>query len=302
METGHVVRFASQKHPFLLEAMPCLDLDCSCSIISLKFSELVPPVSAPCERLTFTLRVCLRTWWEQDPPPRSLEVETLVHEFLARFPRGRIQELAEEFERTRAVERRIKLLSLSGARDELVTYSSVLDERGGVREGITDWAYFFMFEGREFLVEDHYCANPECDCQLVHLEFWERVHEVYPKRCLRIRQQIMATFTLAGELQEIRFSEDSPSTTEHLLRAWLRRCSSHFQECRRRNEIIRTVGSRSFPASKPQPIVTSDKPSRPGKPAIQKSAPQPVRRNDPCPCGSGLKFKRCCARRTAVVD
>ncbi|MFN2110965.1 MAG: SEC-C metal-binding domain-containing protein [Anaerolineae bacterium] len=22
-----------------------------------------------------------------------------------------------------------------------------------------------------------------------------------------------------------------------------------------------------------------------------------MRRNDPCPCGSGRKFKRCCARR-----
>jgi len=26
-------------------------------------------------------------------------------------------------------------------------------------------------------------------------------------------------------------------------------------------------------------------------------APQPVGRNDPCPCGSGKKYKRCCGRR-----
>lgn len=303
METGHVVRFASQQHPFLVEAIPCLDLDCSCSIITLTLSELVPPVSAPRDRLTFTLRVCLSTWHEHHPPPRSLEVESLAREFLARFPRGRIQELAEDFERTRASKRRLKSLLLSGSRDELVTYSNVLDERGGVREGITDQAYFFMFEGREFLVEDHYCANSECDCRQVHLEFWERVQEVYPKRGIQIRQRIMATFTLGGKLQEIRFSEESASTTEHLLLAWLRRCSDHFHECRRRYEIIKAIGARSFPPSpKPQAVMVSDQDTRQGKRTSLKGSKQPVRRNDPCPCGSGLKFKRCCGPRAAVAD
>ena len=92
-------------------------------------------------------------------------MESLVREFLARFPAERIQELAEEFERARQSEQRLKSLSLSGSRDELVTYSDVIDERGGVREGVTEHSFFFVFEGREFLVEDHYCANPECDCR-----------------------------------------------------------------------------------------------------------------------------------------
>ena len=154
METGHVVRFASQEHPFLVEPTPCLDLDCSCSIVTLKLVEVVPPGSAPRESLSFTLRVCLKTWTEQDPSPRSLEVESLVHEFLARFPRQRIAELAGAFERARSIERRLKSLSLSGRRDELVSYSSVIDEAGGVREGVTEHCIFFVFEGREFLVED----------------------------------------------------------------------------------------------------------------------------------------------------
>jgi len=210
METGHLVRFASQKHPFLVEATPCLDLDGSCSIVTLKLLEVVPPGSAPRDRLTFTLRVCLRTWLEHDPPPRSLEVELRVREFLARFPSERIEELADEFEQARAVERRLKSLSLPGARDELVTYSSVIDEEGGVREGVTEYCFFFVFEGREFLVEDHYGANPECGCQQVHLEFWERAHDFHPKHRINIQQRLMAPFTLTGELTETRFSEECP--------------------------------------------------------------------------------------------
>ena len=58
----------------------------------------------------------------------------------------------------------------------------------------------------------------------------------------------MATFTLAGELRETRFSQESASTTKHLLQAWVRRCSEHFGEYRRRYELIKAVGVRSFPA------------------------------------------------------
>ena len=319
MDVGHVVRFASQKYPFLIEAAPCLDLACRCSIATLTLSELVPPGSSPDERLTFTLRVCLKTWTERDPPPRSLEVESLAGEFLARFPADRIRELGAAFQRAREIEQRLDSLSLSGSRDELVTYSHVLDERGGVREGVDEHSFFFVFEGREFLVEDHYCANPECDCQEVHLEFWERVHELYPQRGITIRQQLMATFTLPGKLREmlpgklreIRFSQESDSTTKHLLLAWLRRCSGYFRECLRRYEVIKAVGARSFPTplqSTPPPSVQPpelriDRPAS-GSPRQAAEAPSRPRvgRNDPCPCGSGLKFKRCCLRRSAVAD
>jgi len=303
METGHLVRFASQKHPFLVEATPCLDLDCSCSLVTLKLLEVVPPGSAPRDRLTFTMRVCLRTWVEHDPPPRSLEVELLAREFLARFPSERIEELADEFEQARAIERRLKSLSLPGARDELVTYSSLIDEEGGVREDVTEYSFFFVFEGREFLVEDHYCANPECDCQQVHLEFWERVHQFRPKHRIDIRQRLMATFSLTGELTETRFSEESASTTEYLLQAWIRRCRAYFHAYRRRHERIKAVGNRSFPPTpKPDPRVVIDKETRPDKLALRVDSKPQIRRNDPCPCGSGLKFKRCCARRAAIMD
>ena len=303
METGHVVSLCLRKISLLVEATPCLDLDCPCSIVTLHLVEVVPPASAPCDRLTFTLRVCLISWVEQDPPPRSLEVEQLACEFLARFPRQRIQELADAFAQARAIKLRLKSLSLPGARDELVTYSNVVDEQGGVREGVTEYCFFFVFEGREFLVEDHYCANPECDCQNVHLEFWERVHRFSPKHRIDLRQQLMARFTLTGELTETRFSQESASTTKYMLQAWLRRCRVSFHEYRRRYEQIKAVGKRSFPPlPKPSAGVVIDKQSRLAERTLRVDSKPQVRRNDPCPCGSGLKFKRCCERRANTTD
>jgi hypothetical protein len=52
------------------------------------------------------------------------------------------------------------------------------------------------------------------------------------------------------------------------------------------------------PAPAPQPVAQSSKETAP---IVHNSAQQPIRRespkvgrNEPCPCGSGLKFKRCC--------
>ncbi len=303
METGHIVYFASQKSPFLVEAEPCLDLGCSCRNMTLTLSELILPGSPRRDSLRFTIRVSLRTWREQDAPPRSLEVETLVGEFLARFPDERIDELVQQFETARARKKRQASLVLTGPRTELVSYSSVLDSRGSVREGVTQHCFFFVFEGREFLVEDQYCANPDCDCQQVHLEFWERVHQFYPKHKITIKQLLRASYALDGTMKEIPFSDESESTTKYLLRAWEHRGGCHFPEFRRRYTLIKTIGSRSFTSPpEPQPPsspvkTTATPPRRIDQRHAAATTKQRVRRNDPCPCGSGLKYKRCCATR-----
>ncbi len=42
------------------------------------------------------------------------------------------------------------------------------------------------------------------------------------------------------------------------------------------------------------PVVSSDDPPLPDVPVEQAKAGQSTGRNDPCPCGSGKKFKKCC--------
>lgn len=302
MDVGHLVRFASQQHPYLVEPQPCLDLSCDCTMMELTLREWNPSAVSPKEQLAFTLRVCLKTWAEHDPPPRSLEVETLAREFLARFPDQRIRELCDLFERERATQRRLQSLCLTGSPDELMSYPEVLREEGGMRHGVSDDCQFFVFEGREFLIEDHYCANPACDCQQVHLEFWERVHEFLPQHRIQIVQRLMVTVSLEGKLNEIRYREESSSTTKYLVLAWQRRGSLPLVEFRRRYEVMKTIGRRSFPQSTARPKserIRVDGEHVPQRASSPEATPR-VGRNDPCPCGSGLKFKRCCARRPAA--
>ena len=117
-----------------------------------------------------------------------------------------------------------------------------------------------------------------------------------------INQLLRVNYALDGSRNKIDFSNDSASTTEYLLQAWEHRGDCHFSEFRRRYDLIKSIGSRSFSSlaessSSPQvqPVVTP--PTRIDPPQkITASIPR-VRRNDPCPCGSGRKYKRCCATR-----
>jgi uncharacterized protein YecA (UPF0149 family) len=45
------------------------------------------------------------------------------------------------------------------------------------------------------------------------------------------------------------------------------------------------------------PIVSPDDPPLPDAPVEQAKAARTTGRNDPCPCGSGKKFKKCCGAK-----
>lgn len=44
------------------------------------------------------------------------------------------------------------------------------------------------------------------------------------------------------------------------------------------------------------PVVSPDDPPLPDAPVEQAHSERPVGRNDPCPCGSGKKYKKCCGK------
>jgi SWIM/SEC-C metal-binding protein len=67
---------------------------------------------------------------------------------------------------------------------------------------------------------------------------------------------------------------------------------------RRLNEIAAICGNNGIhfvielAPDKPEDVSDMDRALRPPEPVV--AAPK-VGRNDPCPCGSGKKFKKCCA-------
>jgi hypothetical protein len=295
MKIGKIVWLSTHQNPFVISPSHCLDLDCPCTDVWLQMTEVNldgHPLASP---LSFEVQACLRTWIEREPPRRSPEIDALVREFLVEFPPEWVDELIEIRRGQRAAQRRFAEYKFESPRSELVCYSDIVSPDGGLASGGRHYGFFFAHAGRNYLVEDHYCPTPECDCQKVHFEFWERSELEKPRR-IDVRQLLMASFTLDGELVEVHFcAEDSPAM-DVLLEAWRSRAVELREELAKRYEQVKGIGQRSFP-QQPQmrrETVTSSA-SIDKKPIVDAAISRRVGRNDACPCGSGRKFKRCCA-------
>jgi len=299
MELGNMVWFSGHAHPFAVRERHCLDLGCTCTDVWLTFTEVDLSGGRLDPPLTFEIQVDLRRGVERRHRKRPASIDALVREFLVRFLDTGWQQMIDRRHEQRQAKLRLETYkaepSLKGA---VLAYSEVVYKDGGVTKNAQQFGFFFNQDGRDYLIEDHYCVNPTCDCRTVHLEFWERTEERGRSRRVNIEQLLMATFTLEGEFQRIEFSRDDAHTAEKIARAWRERCGYQLVEMRQRYDQIKAIGRRSFPhdAAPPRPhIAVQDRP-RP-VPVVAPPVATAVGRNDLCLCGSGKKFKRCCGRR-----
>jgi hypothetical protein len=143
----------------------------------------------------------------------------------------------------------------------------------------------YVIDGAVTLVLDHYCINPTCTCQEV------RVALLAPGRSQGWKQ-----------FGDILFHLDSPGATRlnpftqvHAplvgsVRAALEErydVMEHFSHRRDHlKEVGRLVISRTSAARAPSAVSSRATPTP--------STPAKAGRNDPCPCGSGRKYKKCC--------
>jgi hypothetical protein len=125
--------------------------------------------------------------------------------------------------------------------------------------------------GRYGLVES-YCPDPDCDCQRVMLNV---VEEERP-----LNRQCRYAGDLMRLVQELVLSDP----------AYVARLKRHYAL------VKRAAADPGHPAYQElQAAIEKEE----GEPPVRIPGPEPQRvgRNDPCPCGSGKKFKRCCGRR-----
>jgi len=286
MELGNLIWFSCREHPFAVRERHCLDLECSCTDVGLTLTEVDLEGKSLPEPLHFEIRVNLKNGREYRPPRRPPEIQALVREFLVRFPVTRFDEMIDRRRQQREGLRRLEEYTVdAAAKGELLSYSEVVHKEGGVAESGRHYSFFFFHEGRDYLIEDHYCFNPACDCRKVHIEFWERIELPGHPPKVDLWQRLLAAFTLDGRFVEIQFSEGDRQAAEQIARAWGRRFAAQFETFRRRYAQMKAIGRRSMP---------KEAPPLPAPVATSSAGP---RRNDRCPCGSGRKYKHCCGRR-----
>lgn len=153
----------------------------------------------------------------------------------------------------------------------------------------------FSYGSETYIVVDQYCALPECPCQDVMLTFY-------------IAKKDVSKLLFAVRLKENgQFVEEESSINHDKMKQLLNAFElkvPHLQaellfRLKKAKEFGRMMHKEDIPkrricallenlSSEPQ-----DKPPQSVEPV---STGEKVGRNEPCPCGSGKKYKRCCGR------
>lgn len=132
--------------------------------------------------------------------------------------------------------------------------------------------HFLSEDGRLFLASEQYCGNSSCACVEARVVFTELMGRDNHRHLGSVRVQLPDGSPLEQEAKK-----RDRGTLEDLWRA--------FQQ---RHDVSARLGNRRRRIHE-----LSDTINR-ARPAASAPATPKVGRNDPCPCGSGLKHKRCC--------
>jgi hypothetical protein len=303
MKLENVVRFSSHPRPFLITETYCSNPDCHCNEVFLNFTEVGDAGGSLKNALSFSVRIDLDRWQESEAPRRSPEVVAWVQEFLNQCPSTRRTEYRASYEEGRRIARRKAEYMMDA--DEvlegaLVSYNNILTEKSTLSAGGNAYTFDVHCQGREYLVEDRYCPNPHCDCQAVHLEFFEAVSQGDAPP--RIYQRFLGRATFAGTLVVEERGKCTLAEAKAALSAWWTECRDELKMLKDRYREVKEIGRRSLNTLPSHRFVTRQTSSATEEMALdeQSAANAKVRRNAPCPCGSGKKYKKCCWRKAPL--
>ncbi len=139
----------------------------------------------------------------------------------------------------------------------------------------------FEHDGQMYSVQDEYCCNPSCDCQATEV-FVSAIDATEQGKFLR--RLFLARFEFGGKVRILETWSFTKKEARALMKAWLQSTPGLVASFRERYEIVKRIGTRSLERAGYE-IET-----RPAAPVRSVR----VGRNEPCPCGSGKKYKKCC--------
>ena len=286
------VVFMSRPGAFRVHVGLCHDPDCPCADINCTLTRLPSPQRRNEEPVSIRLQIDPMTWQEVDPPKRSEAEQAIVAEFLRDYPESE-REVAREHARAKArIPESIREYRMS-ARDceegNLLFYSQVLSYPDRSFDACAKWMMTFRYRGAEYLIDDHYCANPACQCNDVHLLFLRTTGEdMHGEGIMEPYFRAVASFQGPVELEDV--APETRKTAKRILSAfWKEHGAGELERFKKRYACCKEIGRRSGMGQKrtlrlPLPPAT--------EPIIAPTTR--VGRNEPCPCGSGKKYKRCC--------
>ncbi len=287
MNEDAIISFSSHLNPFLMTRLYCSNPDCTKDDIFLSFVEKNIAAKSSAAPLAFTLRFDLVEGKELSSPKRPEIVSRLADEFIG----GLTEEIRKKWlmkiltikkDLKRSAEYRLD--SQDVREGALISYVNIIADKGSVSRGGQSVSFRFEYEGRDYLVEDLYCPNPECECNEAWLLFFELVQE--SANSPAIIDRFMAKMSFDGKMKISERYQIDRQNAKNVLQEWGSRYPDAIGVLKDHYGQIKEIGQKSLDEEK--------RTKKLDKNTKQPTGKKKIGRNDPCPCGSGKKYKKCC--------
>ena len=303
------VSFDSHPSSFRIRASRCDNLECKCTAVDFQLVEVRTRDQASATPLRISMRVDVTTWQELDAPPRSDELQEVVAEFLRDYPPHERQVLRTWFRDRQRVAARLNQC-LADPEDvdsgRLIGFEELLGDLGNAVWTHSLGVYHVEWEGTTYRVKERYCLNPDCECETVRVSFFCPSSRTNSRGQQILEEHFQAALALDGGMRIDKVWHGDRSVAEQVLAAWAQDSRRELKQLRWRYDKMKQIGRRSLDAAPDWDGGEDERPFEPAPllpptPPIRRS-PDRVGRNEPCPCGSGKKFKKCCGRGSSAED
>ena len=266
-----IVKFDNFESPVLIEDYYCVDPLCICNTVTLNFYELEKESPVIVGGM-FAISLRMDTWQivHKEIANQKINHKELIEEFSdSLLDRDKETFLSRSQEgRKYAKENVLDTIDPSIVSDgRCAAYSEIFEVEDEV-------CFPFEYNNMKYIINDQYCMNPDCKCNEVILVF---VKVIPDKEALSMEFAIKLFFAdLRFEIEE---SICRKAKAVEIASSFVNRESEYIETLKERYEKMKDVARKIKDKHK----VTKN---------VQQAVT--VGRNDPCPCGSGKKFKKCC--------
>jgi hypothetical protein len=177
---------------------------------------------------------------------------------------------------------------------KLIAFVDIVSERGSIWSGGSTVTFGLVHDGVEYLVADLYCPNPDCDCGDCYLAFFRETPSPRARNAPSLEHCFLTTLSLDGRIKSVECQRGTKGEALAVLKAW--RDGPDFardlEDFQWRDWKVKQIAKRSY-SGRSQADPAEDRQS---PPVERLSSAGRVGRNEPCPCGSGKKYKKCCGK------
>lgn len=272
------IKFSGFNPTILIHEEYCVNPGCTCTDAVLRFIELSDDGLAVND--LFKIRLDINTWevTEKKVINKTVKVEEMIEEFIGDIDKLK-EKLLSHYIRAKEYGKKNYIDYISDSTVKMILNGNMLPYSeifGGY--DLFDKFSFKFDETQMWFFDDQYCSNPKCLCNEVVLSFYKIDDSKQTQEADFAVRMNVNTFKY-----DVEFNENEQNPISEIIKSLHNSKPEVFGILKRRYKDVKS-------ASKAIIKKFSLKEKKEEQPNIQ------VGRNDPCPCGSGKKYKKCCGR------